>query len=73
MQLGIKNNMELNIEEKKFYQLIKMAVSEVVEENLKRLKLGLIPPASERDMEETKGVFGKPEKYKDYEFIKQKL
>ncbi|MBU1261609.1 hypothetical protein KKG61_01655 [bacterium] len=73
MQLGIKNNMELNIEEKKFYQLIKMAVSEVVEENLKRLKLGLIPPASERDMEEIKEVFGKPEKYKDYEFIKQKL
>ncbi len=65
--------MELNIEEKKFYQLIKMAVSEAVEENLKRLKLGLIPPIGEKEMEEIKGVFGKPKKYKDYEFIKQKL
>ena len=63
--------MKLTVDEKKLYQLVKKALSEVMEENLKKLKLGLIPYVQDEEMEEIEEIFGKPEKYKKQEFIKQ--
>ena len=47
--------------------------SEVMEENLKKLKLGLIPYVEDKEMKEIEKIFGRPEKCKKQEFIKQVL
>jgi len=65
--------MKLTVDEKKLYQLVKKALSEVMEENLKKLKLGLIPYVQNEEMKEIGEIFGTPEKYKKQEFIKQDL
>lgn len=65
--------MKLTVDEKKLYQLVKKALSEVMEEKLKKLKLGLIPYVQDEEMKEIEEVFGKPEKYKKQEFMKQDL
>ncbi|MFH1335997.1 MAG: hypothetical protein ABII96_05725, partial [Candidatus Zixiibacteriota bacterium] len=65
--------MKLTVDEKKLYQLVKKALSEVMEENLKKLKLGLIPYVPDEEMKEIEEIFGTPEKYKKQEFIKQDL
>jgi hypothetical protein len=65
--------MKLTVDEKKLYQLVKKALSEVMEENLKKLKLGLIPYVQDEEMKEIEEIFGTPEKYKKQEFIKQDL
>jgi len=57
--------MELRIDEEKFYQLIKKAVSEAMEENLIKLKLSMIPYVDDEE------IFGDPEKYKDQQFVKK--
>ncbi|MFQ6033096.1 MAG: hypothetical protein ACE5K2_09275 [Candidatus Zixiibacteriota bacterium] len=65
--------MKLTVDEKKLYQLVKKALSEVMEEKLKKLKLGLIPYVQDEEMKEIEEIFGTPEKYKKQEFIKQDL
>jgi hypothetical protein len=65
--------MKLTADEKKLYQLVKKALSEVMAENLKKLKLGLIPYVEDKEMREIEEIFGRPEKYKKQEFIKQVL
>ena len=65
--------MELRIDEEKFYQIIKKAVSEAMEENLIKLKLSLIPYVDDDEMKEIEEIFGDPEKYKDQQFIKLDL
>jgi hypothetical protein len=65
--------MELMIDEEKFYQIIKKAVSEAIEENLIKLKLSMIPYVEDEEMEELEGIFGDPEKYKDQQFVKLDL
>jgi len=45
----------------------------VMEEKLKKLKLGLIPYVQDEEMKEIEEIFGTPEKYKKQEFIKQDL
>ncbi|MEK7400071.1 MAG: hypothetical protein AAB116_24265 [Candidatus Poribacteria bacterium] len=65
--------MELAMDEEKLYQLIKKAVSEVMEENLVKLKLSLIPYVEDDEMKEIEEIFGDPEKYKDQEFVKLDL
>jgi hypothetical protein len=65
--------MELRIDEEKFYQLIKKAVSEAMEENIIKLKLSLIPYVEDDEMKEIEEIFGDPEKYKDQEFVKLDL
>jgi hypothetical protein len=65
--------MKLTVDEKKLYQLVKKALSEVMEENLKKLKLGLIPYVQDEEMKEIEEIFGAPEKYKKQEFVKQVL
>ena len=65
--------MKLTVDEKKLYQLAKKALSEVMEEKLKKLKLGLIPYVQDEEMKEIEEIFGTPEKYKKQEFIKQDL
>lgn len=65
--------MELMIDEEKFYQLIKKAVSEAMEENIIKLKLSLIPYVEDDEMKEIEEIFGDPEKYKDQEFVKLDL
>ena len=62
--------MELRIDEEKFYQLIKKAVSEAMEENIIKLKLSLIPYVEDDEMKEIEEIFGGSEKYKDQEFVK---
>ena len=54
--------MELTIDEEKLYQLIKKAVSEVMEENLRKMKLELIPYIEDEEMEEIEEIFNEPEK-----------
>jgi len=44
-----------------------------MEENLKKLKLGLIPYVQDEEMKKIEEIFGKPERYKKQEFIKQDL
>ena len=65
--------MQLPIDEEKFYQLIKKAVSEAMEENLIKLKLSIIPYVDDEEMKEIEEIFGDPEKYKDQQFIKLDL
>jgi len=65
--------MELTIDEEKFYQLIKKAVSEAIEENLIKLKLSIIPYVDDDEMKEIEEIFGDPEKYKDQQFVKLDL
>jgi len=65
--------MELIIDEEKFYQLIKKAVSEAMEENLIKLKLSMIPYVEDDEMNEIAEIFGDPEKYKDQQFVKLDL
>ena len=50
--------MELPIDEEKFYQLIKKAVSEAMEENLIKLKLSIIPYVDDEEMKEIEEIFG---------------
>ena len=42
--------MEITIDEEKFYQLIKKAVSEAMEENLIKLKLSIIPYVDDEEV-----------------------
>ena len=65
--------MEITIEEKKLYEMIKKAVSEVISDNFEKLKMELIPYASNKEMDEIKEIFGFPKKYKNQQFIEQKL
>ena len=60
--------MKLIVDEKKLYQLVKKALSEVMEENLKKLKLELIPYVQDEEMKEIEEIFGKPKRYKKQEF-----
>jgi hypothetical protein len=60
--------MKLTLDEKKPYQLVKKALPEVMEENLKKLKVGLIPYVQDEEMKEIEEIFGTPEKYKKQEF-----
>jgi len=62
--------MHLTVDEKKLYLLIKKAVSEVIAEKLKELKLEIIPYADDAEMEEIKTIFESPEKYKNQKFTK---
>lgn len=65
--------MEITIDEEKLYQLIKKAVSEVMEENIRELKLSLIPYVEDEEMNEIESIFGTPEKYEKQDFIKMEL
>ncbi|MDR4498960.1 MAG: hypothetical protein MRK02_13740 [Candidatus Scalindua sp.] len=65
--------MEVTLDEKKLYQLVKKAVSEVMDEKLKNLKLEMISYAEEKEMEEMKEIFETPEKYKNQEYVEHDL
>ena len=65
--------MKVTIEGKRLYELVRKAVSEVLTENFKRLKIELIPYADDKEMEEIKAIFGSPKKYKTQKFVRQKL
>ena len=62
--------MLVEVEEKKFFGLIKKAVSEVFDEKMLDLKLSLIPLANDEDMEEVRNLFHSPDKYKNQEYVK---
>ena len=61
--------MELRIDEEKFYQLIKKAVSEAMEENLIKLKLSMIPYVDDEEMKEIEEIFIEPKEYKDSDVV----
>ena len=65
--------MEVTLDEKKLYQLVKKAVSEAMDEKLKNLKLEMISYAEDKEMEEIKEIFETPEKYKNQEYVEQDL
>ncbi len=60
--------MNLTVEEKKLQKIIKKAVSDALEEKIEKLRIGLIPYVSEKEMAEIKRIFGSPDKYKSEEF-----
>jgi hypothetical protein len=45
----------------------------VMEENLIKLKLSMIPYVDDEEMKEIEKIFGDPEKYKDQRFLKLDL
>ncbi len=61
------------IEEKRLYEIVKKAVNEALQENLKKLKIDFIPYVDEKEMEEIRKIFGSPEKYKNQKFVKKEL
>ena len=62
----------IKIQDKKLYELIKKAVEEVLKENLKKLKIALIPYADNEEMKEIRQIFHSPDKYKKQIFLRKK-
>ena len=60
--------MATTILEKRLHKMIKQAVTEALEENIEKLKLGLIPYVSDKEMNEIRKILGAPEKYKHQVF-----
>ncbi len=60
--------MNITVKDKKLRTMIKQAVSEALEENIEKLKLGLIPHVSDKEMSEIRKICGSPERYKSQEF-----
>ncbi|MEW6104265.1 MAG: hypothetical protein AB1630_10730 [bacterium] len=65
--------MKFAVEEEKLYEVVEKAVNKAMEENLKRLKLELIPYVDDGEMEEIREIFKEPKKYKYQEFVKLDL
>ncbi|MBS4016413.1 MAG: hypothetical protein KGZ86_08285 [Candidatus Latescibacteria bacterium] len=65
--------METKIEEKKLYTLIKKAVDEALRDNLKKIKLSMIPCCDDEEIKEIKSIFGSPAKYKNQKCTARKL
>lgn len=65
--------METKIENKKLYSLIKKAVNEAMQRNLKRIKISMIPCCDDEEIKEIKAIFGSPKKYKNQSCSIRKL
>lgn len=65
--------MIIQADEKVIYDLIKKAVSEVVDEKLDELKISLIPTINNDELEEIDSIFGTPENYNHQEFEEMEL
>lgn len=66
-------SMKIMVEEEKLYQLVKRAVNEAWKENLKKLKLSIIPYADDKEMAEIEEIFGSPKKYRNQQFVIKKI
>jgi hypothetical protein len=60
--------MIINIDDKKLYDAIKMAVSDVIKKEIAKLRLQMIPYVDDDEMEEIKEMFGNPKKHKNSNF-----
>ena len=56
--------MKVTVDEKELYRIVKKAVREAIEENIRKLKLEIISYADDEEMKEINGIFGSPKKYK---------
>ncbi len=65
--------MSVTIDEEKLYEVVKKAVSDVVKEEIAKLRLQLIPYVSDEEMKEIEELFGSPEGYNDQEFEELEL
>jgi hypothetical protein len=65
--------METKIEEKKLYSLIKKAVDEALRDNLRKLKLSMIPCCDDDEIKEIKAIFCSPKKYKNQKCRTRKM
>ncbi|MEW6104342.1 MAG: hypothetical protein AB1630_11115 [bacterium] len=65
--------MKFTVDEEKLYEVVEKAVNKAMEENLKRLKLELIPYVDDDEMEKIREIFKEPKKYKYQEFVQLDL
>ena len=65
--------MSITVDEGKLYEIVKKAVSDVVKEEVAKLRLQLIPYVTDEEMKEMEELFGSPEKYKDQDFEELEL
>ncbi len=65
--------MEMKIEEKKLYGLIKKAVNESFQKYLQKMRIALIPYVDDKETKEIGEIFGTAEKYRNQTFVRKKL
>ncbi|MFH0991061.1 MAG: hypothetical protein V1799_13715 [bacterium] len=60
--------MTIQIDDEKLFELVKKAVSEVIEERIVEFKLQHLPVADNEEVEEIRTIFGSPEIYRKQNF-----
>lgn len=60
--------MIINIDDKKLYDAIKRAVSDVIKKEIAKLRLQMILYVDDDEMEEINEMFGSPKKHKNSDF-----
>ncbi|WP_353684444.1 hypothetical protein V4D30_01235 [Thermodesulfovibrio sp. 3907-1M] len=63
--------MQLMLDSEKFYQLIKKAVKEALQEEMLKLYLQNLPLVSKEEMQDIEELYGEPVKDREIEFIEE--